>query len=193
MLFRLCRTIFLFDLLRARNFIPQKLVTEAENRAGNALGKIRPTTAAGAGALVAYVRQDAESVEALDSWHRAALVNAAKALLAMPAEALPPEGFEMQRRDLDVIDATTHMQNADAAIDRLHKQYDDADSRDDYYQHNVERDAALEVLRSTRARTWTGIVAKAEAVSERRLIEDYARHGEISSSLAADVPRYFGV
>jgi hypothetical protein len=167
-------------------------LSKAEERAGNVLGRIRPTTAAGAGALVAYVRQDAESVEALDSWHRAALANAAKALLAMPAEALPPEGFEGQRMDLDVINATTHMQNADAAIDRLHKQYDDADCRDDYYQHNVERDTALEVLRSTRTRTWSGIVAKAEAVSDRRLIEDYARHGEISASLAADVLRYFG-
>jgi hypothetical protein len=162
--------------------------SKVEEDALHALLDVWPTAAAGAGALIAYVRRD--MVKGEDPWHSKAFANAARALLAMPNEALP--AFEPERKDLDLINATCEMHKGDAAIDHLHETYDDADSRDDYYQHNVERDAALEVLRSTPARTWNGIVAKAEAVSEGRLIEDYARHGKISASLAADVLRYFG-
>ena len=36
------------------------------------------------------------------------------------------------------------------------------------------------------------MAAKAEAVSEKILSEDYDRHGKIAVSLAADVLRYFG-
>jgi hypothetical protein len=109
----------------------------------------------------------------------------------MPSEALPV--FEPQRKDLDLINATCDMHKGDAAINHLHDKYgDDADSREDYHQLNAERDTALETLRSRRAHTSNGTIAKAEAVSEKILSEDYDRHGEIAVSLAADVLRYFG-
>jgi hypothetical protein len=166
-----------------------KKAREVERDALYTLMDVRPTSAAGAGALITYVRRDMEGGE--EPWHSAALANAARALLAMPNEALP--SFDPVRKDLDLINAVFEMQTRDAAINHLHEKYgDDADSRGDYRQLEVERFAALETLRAEGARTSNGIVAKAEAVSERRLVEDYKRHGEISASLAADVLRYFG-
>jgi hypothetical protein len=55
----------------------------------------------------------------------------------------------------------------------------------------VGRDTALEILRSRRAHTSNAIIARAVAVSEKTLSEDYDRHGKIAVSFAADVLRYF--
>jgi hypothetical protein len=57
----------------------------------------------------------------------------------------------------------------------------------------AERYTALDTLQSKRAHTSNGIIAKAEALSDEILIDDYERHGEIAVSFAADVLRYFGV
>ena len=51
---------------------------------------------------------------------------------------------------------------------------------------------SLKMLQSKRARTSNGMIAEAEALREKLLIEDERRHGEIAVSLAADVLRYFG-
>ena len=53
----------------------------------------------------------------------------------------------------------------------------------------VGRDTALEILRSRH--TSNAIIARAVAVSEKTLSEDYDRHGKIAVSFAADVLRYF--
>jgi hypothetical protein len=59
--------------------------TEAWRKSKSDLAKIAPTTPAGAGALVDYVRRDMEGGSA--SWQGKALTNAIKALSAMPAAA----------------------------------------------------------------------------------------------------------
>jgi hypothetical protein len=43
-----------------------------------------------------------------------------------------------------------------------------------------------------KARSSNGMIAQAEVLTECRLIEDYQRHGVITTSLAKDVLRYFG-
>jgi hypothetical protein len=59
---------------------------KAERRALNALSRrITPTTPAGAGALVAYVREDMKDGEA--AWQHDALGNAARALATMTVES----------------------------------------------------------------------------------------------------------
>jgi hypothetical protein len=117
---------------------------------------------------------------------RAILAGAA----STPALALPAAINDAP--DLHLLNAVTDMQAADAAIDWLHKQHgDDADGRDDYHAVEAKRDVALDILADQPARTPRGMVAKAEVLSERCLIEDYTRHGEIATSLAADVLRHF--
>ena len=109
---------------------------------------------------------------------------------SLPALALPAAIYDAP--DLDLLNAATEMQASDAAIDRLHKRHgDDADSRDDYHAVEAKRDRALDIPAGQPARTPKGMIAKAEVLSDRHLIEDYARHGEIVASLAADVLRHF--
>jgi hypothetical protein len=55
---------------------------KAENKALAALRKVRPTTAAGAGALVAYIREDLKDSDP-SSWRLSALGNVARALATM--------------------------------------------------------------------------------------------------------------
>jgi hypothetical protein len=136
-----------------------------------------------------HIRNDLKTGE--DNWHLPALANAARALLAMPDEALPP--FVSIVPDLDLLNAATEMQEADATIERLHRRHGDhADGRGDYQEVEAKRHNALDILAGESARSWNGMVAKAQALSDRRLIEDFARHGEIATSLAADVLRHFG-
>jgi hypothetical protein len=164
-------------------------VRKAEQKALMALTTIRPTTTAGAGALVMYVRDDMKDGD--HPWQERALANAARALLGMNDECLPPPAED--RHDLKLSNAVTNMRESEYAIDALNKKYgDDADSRDDYQHVESERDVALAILSTRRARSSNGMIAKAAALSERRVIEDYERHGEIATSLAADVLRYFG-
>jgi hypothetical protein len=161
---------------------------KAEGRAATGLGKIRPATVAGTGALIAYVRYTAREHEG--EWHAAALANASRALLAMPDEAIPP--FAEQASDLDLLNAAYQMRNSDSALDRLHKRHgDDADRRDDYRRIEAERDEALGILATRRSQSSNGMIAKAEALKSR-LIEDYAWHRTVAASLAADVLRHFG-
>jgi hypothetical protein len=56
-------------------------IEKAEHRALNAFSRIKPTTPAGAGALVAYIREDMKTGEA--GWHEGALANVARALATM--------------------------------------------------------------------------------------------------------------
>jgi hypothetical protein len=85
------------------------------------------------------------------------------------------------------------MHSQDGAIDRLHRQFgDDADGRGDYLLAEEERYKALDTLTDVRSKTLYGMAAKAEALTERSLIEDYGRHGQIATSLATDLLRYLG-
>jgi hypothetical protein len=163
---------------------------EEEKNALLALGTVRPTTAVGAGQLIAYVRHDLRNGDEALPWHRGALANAARALLDMPDEALPP--FSRIQRDLALVNATHEMHSQDGAIDRLHKQFgDDADERADYHHAQHERYKALKILTKVRSKTSSGLVAKAKALIEPRIIEDNEQHGNIAVSLAEDVLRYF--
>jgi hypothetical protein len=163
--------------------------SKAEQKALLALTRIRPTTTAGAGALVAYVRKQMETGQ--EHWQIAALANAARALHGMPNEALPP--FAAEVNDLDLANAVYNMRNCDLAIHRLYKKHgDEADSRDDYQKIETERQDRLGILATRRAHSSNGLVAKAEALTDRRLIEDYDSHGRIAASLGEDVLRYFG-
>jgi hypothetical protein len=82
---------------------------------------------------------------------------------------------------------------ADVAIDDLHKNHgDDADSREDDARVADQRWDAIDVLATKPARSPQGLVAKAEAVSTRRLFDDFACHQRVATSLAEDVLRYFG-
>lgn len=164
--------------------------SHAERNALMALTSIRPTTSAGAGALIAYIRLDMEIGE--HPWQPKALANASRALLGMPNEALP--SFEPDVKDLDLSNAAYEMRNVDGAIDRLHKKHgDDADGRKDYHQLEAKRDEALNALAKTKSVSSNGLIAKAEVLVERRLIEDYERHRLIATSLAKDVLHHFGV
>jgi hypothetical protein len=58
----------------------------AEDRAKRHLARTKPTTPAGAGALVAYIQRDLEDV-ALEGWHSAALKTVAASLARMNREA----------------------------------------------------------------------------------------------------------
>jgi hypothetical protein len=58
----------------------------AEDRAKRHLARTKPTTPAGAGALVAYIQSDLEDVE-LEGWHSAALKTVATALARMNKDA----------------------------------------------------------------------------------------------------------
>jgi hypothetical protein len=58
----------------------------AEDRAKKHLARTKPTTPAGAGALVAYIQRDLEDV-ALEGWHSAALKTVAASLARMNREA----------------------------------------------------------------------------------------------------------
>jgi hypothetical protein len=58
----------------------------AEDRAKRHLARTKPTTPAGAGALVAYIQRDLEDVE-LEDWHSAALKTVAVSLARMNREA----------------------------------------------------------------------------------------------------------
>lgn len=94
--------------------------------------------------------------------------------------------------DGDVISAMRDMVNLDNAIDRLHHEYgDDADSREDYRVLEAKREEVLELLYSKRARTPAGMVAKAAALRESRVIEDFEVQGKIAIALARDVMQYF--
>jgi hypothetical protein len=55
---------------------------KAENRALAALSRVRPTTPPGAGALVAYIRDDLKDSD-LSSWRLSALGNVARALATL--------------------------------------------------------------------------------------------------------------
>jgi len=162
----------------------------AHHKARMALTTIRPTTLAGSAALVAFVRHEMDTI-ADDPWQMKALANVVRALRTLPNEALPPYGPPV--KDLELSIAVSEMQNLDEAIDQLHKDHgDDADGRDDYHQLEAKRDAALNTLADTSARSSNGMIAKAKALTERRVIEDYQAHGYIGTSLANDVLRYFG-
>lgn len=166
--------------------------SKAYDKAGTALTRIRPTTIAGAGALIGYVGYTAHELACECVWHAPAVANAARALLAMPDEALPPSAE--QAPDLDLINATNNMHNADCSIDRMHKKYgDDAHYRDDYNKLQIEREEALDLLATRRSRSSNGIIAKARALNESNLIEDNDCHSAVATSLAADVLRHFGV
>jgi hypothetical protein len=65
----------------------EKHVEKAADRALIALTNIRPTTVAGAAALIDHVRRDLENKA--DQWHLLALANAATALLAMKGDPKP--------------------------------------------------------------------------------------------------------
>ena len=163
-------------------------VSKAEEKALLALTTTRPTTIAGAGALAAYTADDMK--DGGHPWQERALANVSRALLGMHNDSLPPPAED--RHDLKLSNAVTHMRESDYAINALYKKYgDDADSRADYQQAETDREAALEILATKRARTPRGMVAKAEALSERNLIGE-SQHGEIAVSLAADVLHHFG-
>jgi hypothetical protein len=93
---------------------------EAADEARLALTKIRPTTAAGAGALVAYVRDDLEDGDM--EWHLPTLANAANALRGMGDEQLRT----VVQVDADPIFALIEQHRAaDAHWDTLHEEDDE--------------------------------------------------------------------
>ena len=55
----------------------------------------------------------------------------------------------------------------------------------------ARRDEVLDGLATVPARSEEGMMAKAAALNERGLIDDYQGHGEIAVSLPDDVRRYF--
>jgi hypothetical protein len=121
------------------------------------LTKVRPTTVKGAGALIAFVREDMKAGD--DPWQIAALANAARALLQMPNEALP---FDPVSKDLDLVNAIYHMHNADSEIDRIHEKHgDDACDRDDYQQCEEDRVVAIDL-------TWVSWTKLCERMSLER-------------------------
>jgi hypothetical protein len=102
-------------------------------------------------------------------------------------------GVALSTTDTELRKARDEMQVADATIDQLHKLHgNEADGRDDYLQTEAQRDEALDVLATVPATSQHGMIAKAQALSEKRLIEDWQGHGKIAVSLASDVLRCFG-
>lgn len=155
--------------------------------AWDALAEIRPTTTAGAAALIAHVRAQMELVD--DGMLSAIMANAVRALTAMPNDALP--AWENARPDLDLINAADNQIKGSLALDRLYDKHGDAaDSRDDYAAIEKHEMRAIRTLHSKRARTSNGIIAKATAVKR---LTPYQPHAEmVAASLAKDVLRYFG-
>jgi hypothetical protein len=104
----------------------------------------------------------------------------------------PSEADESKWRDLDIglQRAYEGLQDADAAIAALHKDFgDEADSREDYGEEQERRDACIEALISQPAWCIDGLQAKASALLLRVMIEDYDSHQQIACSLAEDIVR----
>jgi len=98
--------------------------------------------------------------------------------------------------DAKVVRARAQMAEADKTIDELLKQPQhrgtDCEDIPGFCDFERRRSKALVDLAKSPARSFEGLIAKAQALTDRRLIEDYASHGRIAASLGEDVLRYFG-
>jgi hypothetical protein len=98
--------------------------------------------------------------------------------------------------DAKVVRARAQMAEADKAIKELiyHPQHRDTDCTDipGYSELERRRLKALVDLAKLAARSFEGLIAKAEALTDRVLFQDYASHQRIAASLGEDVLRYFG-
>jgi hypothetical protein len=127
--------------------------------------------------------------------------------MAARADFRPPSDIakKMRRRgvaiakgskqlDAKVVRARTKMIEADKRIDELFAQYPDTDCEDTPGFNDADRcrDKAIADLIKSPALSLEGFIGKAEAVADRRLIEDYQSHGLVATSLAKDILRYAG-
>ncbi len=155
------------------------------------LARTVPTTSAGLVALTTFLRF------AHDNLHEAAPYfenGTDAAAFAASLDTAVHRMVEMKalatRHPVDSELSAAEVQIAanDLALTGLHKAYgDDADSRDDYLQISDERLELLELLATRKARSWSGIEAKARALLSEDL--DYERAGKIARSMAKDVLR----
>ena len=109
----------------------------------------------------------------------------ALALTVVPASAI---SVSSPQTDGDLRQALNDLLEMDAALAALHDKHgDDADSRDDYQEHEDMRDAAIATLIDVRASSTAGMMAKASALQIKVLFEDYEMHQLIGLSLADDL------
>jgi hypothetical protein len=99
-----------------------------------------------------------------------------------------PSTTDQAALDIDLVQAADDLQAADRAIGDLCKKFgDDADSREDYLALEDRRNEHIATLVTVRAKSMTGIEAKAVCVRLRELIEDYTQHQQVAVSLADDL------
>lgn len=90
--------------------------------------------------------------------------------------------------DTELVKAAHDMEVVDKAINSLHDKFgDDADSRADYRSLQRQRNDAIATLIVVPALSPAGIGAKAAALRQSRLIEDYEQHQQVAVSLADDI------
>ncbi|WP_321177281.1 hypothetical protein [Bradyrhizobium sp. USDA 3256] len=93
-------------------------------------------------------------------------------------------------RDGELREALESLKAHDLALAGLHKAHgDEADSREDYRELEEARDDCLSTLINTEASSMVGVLAKATALQQQALIEDYEGHQSIAISLAEDLVR----
>jgi hypothetical protein len=116
------------------------------------------------------------------------------AVAAVPASAVPVVKAT-KKCDAKVVRARVRISQADKELDELFKQYPDADCEETPGFNEVERrrDKAIADLVKAPALSPEGLIATAEALTDRRIFEDYASHQSVAASLADDILRYFGV
>ncbi len=126
---------------------------------------------------------------------------AARAGFTLPADIArklkrkgAPVPKRQRERNTRAVLAQARMADADRKMDELFEAYPELDCENTPGFLNVERrrDRAIADLTKTQAQTWGGLIAKAQALVNKRLYEDYQRHQEVAFSLAQDLLKYFG-
>ncbi len=97
---------------------------------------------------------------------------------------------EAVTQDAALVTASCELEILELALKGLHEKYgDDADSREDYAEINERWFEVVDLLASESSRCWRGIEAKAWALRQHLVLEDYETTAAIAASLANDIAK----
>jgi hypothetical protein len=113
---------------------------------------------------------------------------------AIPTSVVLPDSTVVGPADQMLVEAKDGMIATDAAIDQLYKQHGDAyEDRREFGVLEATRDRHINALVCLEATSPVGADAKAKALLERRLIEDWENFQRIAIGLARDIAGPFPV
>jgi hypothetical protein len=96
--------------------------------------------------------------------------------------------------DGDITQALETMLECERAVSDLRDVHgDDADEREDYLELEERREEAIEELSTIKSMSMAGVMAKAAALQNHELIDDYTRHQAVAVSLAEDLAQLAGL